>query len=403
VPGLPLSALLFGIALIPLQWFPGVPIPGMQVADPFFLLSALATVGARPALGALRPTAVAAVAVFLASALASAIAGGGDWLKLLGHLELGAIAILTGLWAAEPEGRRRVEEALLIAAGIAAITGVAGALLYYLGIATPLLNPHSGDLLAGNYPRVRGTMVRANMMASVVATGLMLVLVRPGLIRTKLPFGEARWLRTAVPLLMIAALMFSFSRTVAFALWVAAFVYVRQRGGWWRWTAWLAVLAAALAVTYVASRYQVLLDPTRPWAMELADEDGTRWVHASGTLRTALEHPLVGVGPGHAPAEGWTAHFTWLNVWAVLGLPAALALAALFVIGLARPARIGSGAWLALVLLCTDTLHRDVEDMRHLWVLFGLLALGKSPLGQEALPEGQDLPLEDIEFTPEFD
>jgi len=401
VSGLPLSALLFGIALIPLQWFPSVPIPGMQVADPFFLLSALAMATAKPALGALRPSAVAAVAVFLASALASAIAGGGDWLKLLGHVELGAIAVLTGLAAAEPESRRRIEEALVIAAGIAAFTATLGAVLYYLGIDTPLLNPHSGDLIAGNYPRVRGTMVRANMMASVVATGLMLVVARPTLIRTRLPFGEARWLRTVVPLLMIAALLFSFSRTVGFALWVAAFVYVRQRGGWWRWTAWLAGLAVALTVTYVASRYQILLDPTRPWAVQLAEEPGTRWIHALGTLRTALEHPWVGIGPGHAPAEGWTAHFTWLNVWAVLGLPAALALAALFAIGLGRREWLGSGAWLALLLLCTDTLHRDVEDMRHLWVLFGLLAVGKSALGQESMAAVADEEDEDdVELEP---
>jgi hypothetical protein len=67
------------------------------------------------------------------------------------------------------------------------------------------------------------------------------------------------------------------------------------------------------------------------------------------------------------------AHFTPLNVAATLGLPALAAFLAIPVLlwrGRVRPADLAT--WGGLAGIGLDALAQDVEDFRHLWVLFGL-------------------------------
>jgi len=142
----------------------------------------------------------------------------------------------------------------------------------------------------------------------------------------------------------------------------------------------LGCIAAMLASSWIGIR----LDPTRPWAVEILDEPGTRWIHLTAALQTISAHPLVGVGPGRmADPTGWDSHFSLANVGAIYGIVAALAYACLIGYALVRAwraarasvgveARASRGVAAGLVLFVLDALARDIEDQRALWILVGL-------------------------------
>ena len=72
------------------------------------------------------------------------------------------------------------------------------------------------------------------------------------------------------------------------------------------------------------------------------------------------------------------AHFTPLNVAATLGLPALAALVAVPILLWRRRSRpTDLAVWGGLAGLALDALAQDVEDFRHLWVLFGMAAAGR--------------------------
>ena len=56
---------------------------------------------------------------------------------------------------------------------------------------------------------------------------------------------------------------------------------------------------------------------------------------------------------------------------------------------------------LALLLLATDSLHRDIEDMRHLWVLLGMLAFAGRGAPQDIGELATALDEEEDEVEPE--
>ena len=118
-------------------------------------------------------------------------------------------------------------------------------------------------------------------------------------------------------------------------------------------------------------------DPTRPFEARLLSEPGPRRIALLSAAATAVENPLHGCGLDCHPAQvrgiPMDAHFTPVNVAAVLGLPGLAAL--LWVIGRvwrerARPADIA--VWCALLAVAIEALATDVEDFRHVWILFGL-------------------------------
>lgn len=349
-----------GVALISLATWPPLPLRGAQVAD------IVGVAGAALVLVASRPP-LARVLGLGSYALAACIAGG-SVLRLAGYGWLVVLALAVSV--ADP---RPVRRALVVAAMIGALTGLAGAALYFAGHPTALLNI-AGDLVPGDYPRIRGTMLRANALAGLLATGLLLLGEIPR--RWRIPIGAT----------LAVALVFTFSRSwIALAAATAVYALVLDE----HHTRKRDVLAAAIVLAAVAamlavSWLNVRLDPTRPWAIEIVPGAGTRWIHLCDAWTTIAAHPL-GVGAGTAAtADGWDAHFTLANIAAVIGIPAALAFAAIVgyaLVRTVRAARVGDrdarAIAAALVLFCVDALARDVEDQRALWVLLGL-AFGRA-------------------------
>lgn len=356
-----------GAVLMPLQIWPPMPLRGMTVSDALFLLAFVQFVALRREVPAAH--AAVAIAAFAAGAGVSALFGGSA-VKLIGHVMLAAVGWMTA--CAAPGSARLLRRALVLAAGLAALTGVVGAALFYAGVETQLLNIY-GDLEAGDYPRVRGTMIRANMMATVVATGLILLWCEPGLLRP--------WPRWLVFGLGAVAMLFSFSRTlVPLALAVAGVELWRRRSAVWMRLAWVGAACLAAAAIWISIRYEVVLNPMEPWAVEVLADDGTRFAIWRDAVVTLAANPLVGIGPGVPVAEGWTAHNTWLNLWAGLGIVPMAAFAYLMLAGLARavPAR-AVGVAVALAAALVGSVYTDIEDMRHVWLLIGLALAAPRP------------------------
>lgn len=381
-----LVAVAAGVVLLPLQWWPRFPLPGLTVSDVLFVAAFLMIAVSARSLRGVSWSAIhrpgrgplLALVLFGLGTTASAMANGGDYLKLVGHWELAALCGSVALLAVEPDHAFALRRALVAAALLGAATVVVGGVLWGLGIETLLLNPGPGDLEPGSYPRLRGTAVRANMVASIVATGSCLIVVEPKVL------GRGRLRGPIAGCLCAAALLLTFSRTVpAVALLIVAVVGRRKSRGVTFWLVWGISASLYLAGLVVASRYRIVLNPARlhEVAIDFATE-GTRWRFGRAAWQAVLEHPVAGWGPGSVPATGFSAHFTWLNLWAVLGVVPLVAFAYIFWRLLDRKlAARDPGAYLALTLFAVDSLHRDIEDMRHLWVVLGLLlgALLTSP------------------------
>jgi len=239
---------------------------------------------------------------------------------------------------------------------------------------SPGLFNHAGVRVPGNYLRIRGTMMRANALAGMVALGILLIGMGSDVPR--------RW-RLPILVTLFAALVFTFSRTWI-ALVGAASVYVlalgknRSRG---RDLVAIVIVLGCIAAMLASSWLGIRLDPTRPWAVEITGEPGTRWIHVSAALETISAHPLFGVGPGRmADPTGWDSHFSLANVGAIYGIVAALAYACNVGYALVRACRAARaagglemrGVAAGLVLFALDALARDIEDQRALWILIGL-------------------------------
>ncbi len=365
-------AFLCAVVTLSLQWFPAIPLEGAQLSDLCFALAALAFLASWPAreIGRLPRFDLYVLMLFVVGVAASAVVNGGSYLKLVGHAELAVVSVISAALAQDERSAGRIRLALVFAAGLAALLGLVGVVSYYAGRPTALLN-HYGDLLPGDYPRTRGTCVGANMLASVLATGAVLLMAE----RDSARQARVRWLLLGV---IGVALLFTFSRTLLAVLVGMVAVLVAQRPTKAGWLALALGVALVAALIIVSARYEILLDPTRPWDAAISDAAATRWTHWGDALSTARAHPLFGVGPGRlATADGWSAHLTWLNLWALLGLAPLAAFAVLVVRGfLGWRAAIGPAA--ALLVLVLDSFARDIEDMRHLWVLLGLLLVARS-------------------------
>jgi hypothetical protein len=371
------SLLVTGVALIAFANFPVLPLRGAQASDVVAAVGAALVVASSwgRVRAAIATPGVIAAFVYGAAAIVSFATAGGSAPRLLGYLWLVGFGVAIMIASGDPAVARRLRQAIVIAALIGAVTGLVGAVLFWLGKPTGLLNI-AGDLVPGDYPRIRGTMLRANALAGLIATGLLLAgdVPRP-------------W-RVPVIVVLVAALVFTFSRSWIALAGTGAVTLLAIRSDHSRARDIVAVVAvlAAIAVMLAVSWLDLRVDPSRPWDTHLGDGTGTRWLHLTDALSTISAHPL-GVGPGRAATfDGWDAHFAPINIAAVIGIPAALAFIALFALALIRAlraARAGDAAMrgvaAALVLFALDALARDVEDQRALWVLFGLALVSSRP------------------------
>jgi hypothetical protein len=376
--------LLAGIVLIPVQQAPFLPNYarlGITAADLLFALAGALWIAhalrceLSRVIKSVAPWDWAWLSVFSLGVCASAMVNGGSYLKLLGHLELVAIALMVAHLACQEDGRDRVLLALIGAALVGATTGLTGAALFYCGEPSFLLN-HYGDLEPGNYPRIRGTAIRANMLATIIATGIAITWT----IRAQWRYRVAYLTRPVLAILLLA-LFFTFSRTwltlACGLLWFWA-----ARGATSRTYAAAGVTVLVISLHVALARWNIVVNPTRFWEASIPGDAGTRWVMWGNAAESIKAHPLFGRGPGSAAtAKGWSAHLTWLNLWAVLGIAPLLA----FATGMARCLahhRNSLAAALALGIMLLDSTSRDIEDMRHLWVLVGILIAATS-----AIPE----------------
>jgi O-antigen ligase len=116
-----------------------------------------------------------------------------------------------------------------------------------------------------------------------------------------------------------------------------------------------------------------------PWAVDVLAADGDRFGRWRIALASIAENPIVGAGPGAVIADGWSAHNTWLNLWAVLGIVPLAAFA--FLMFASIRAAIGwpsLGVAFALIFFLIESAYNDIEDMRHVWLLIGI-ALSAGP------------------------
>jgi hypothetical protein len=350
-----------------------MPLPGMQLSDIIFALAFVQFLWDRFEI----PPAFASVpiAVFAAGAAVSTLFGGSQ-VKLLGHFELAALGWMAV--CASPDSSRWLRRALVIAAGLAALTAMAGLVVFFTGIAgydasgrpeNPLLYIH-GALVSDNYPRPRGSLVTGAMLTSVVATGSALLWFERALV-------PGVWLRRLIYAVCGVALFFAFSRTIVTLAIVLGAAELWRRGRP-RWAHGACVVAAAAyaAALWISLRYEIVLNPLEPWAVDVLAADGNRFGIWRNAVATLAENPIVGVGPGMLVAKGLSAHNTWLNLWAVLGVVPLVAFAFLM-LGSIR-AVVGSrslGVACALIFGLIESTYNDIEDMRHVWLLIGI-ALG---------------------------
>ena len=366
--------LVVGISLLALQIWPPMPLLGMQLSDAFFALAFAQFLWARLEIGP--AFACIPIAAFAAGAAVSTLFGGNP-VKLIGHFELAALGWMAV--CASPNGARWLRRALVVAAVLAALTAMAGLVVFFSGIAgydaagrpsSPLLYIH-GALVSDNYPRPRGTLVTGAMLTSIVATGFALLWFERDLV----PGPRARRLIYG---LCAVALFFAFSRSiVTFAMVLVAVELWRRDSPRWARGAYMAVAVVYVAALAVSLRYHVVLNPMEPWAVDVLAEDGDRFGRWRIAAAVAVHNPIVGVGPslggGAGVAAGWSAHNTWLNLWAGLGIVPLAAFALLMIASLRSAIRSRSpGLICALVFALIESSYSDIEDMRHVWLLIGI-------------------------------
>lgn len=375
-----LSAFLLLATLFLLPWGGLLPVPALhehaQWSDLAFAAAALAWAVGLVIEGRLpRPRLVhAGIALYLGWAvvayLAAAPRPASGPAKLLGMAMLAALLVITSDLLARPGMPAALGRTVAATSLLAAVAAIAGVSLSLAGRPTPLVGT-CGDLLQSPLGRAQAGFPHPNLLASwcVFAAGVV----------ARSDAGLSTRVRLALQVALGAAVLLTTSRAIlAFALSIAvrnATTLSRRR---------VAGVVAAAAVTAMAAltAYNILLDPTRPWAARLSPEPSARLEAATTSLATLGRHPLFGTGPGSSP--GWRgtmpfdAHLTPLNVAATLGLPA-LAGLALLVAALwrarARPTDLAT--WGLLAGLALDGLGQDVEDFRHVWVALGLADAGR--------------------------
>lgn len=288
-----------------------------------------------------------------------------------------------------------VRRAFLVWTGTATFTAVAILLsavaFYAIGLKDPDKNPilwKGGSLPVGNYPRVRGFFLNGNMtgnylaMSACLAWGLSAISER----HRKLAFYAALALSAAALPTLSTALG---GLALAIGLFAWQYQTASQKTKALKALLPLGALFAILLGLYTAG-YPKKTDAG--WIVEASP----RWLTWNSAWGTFLKHPLFGSGLGaqladvrYVTSQGAREHLTdphnaWLNVVGQKGL-VGLTIFIGFLGYLARGAfplaksqdskaivrTALFGAWLVIVY---QAFSCSLEDMRHVWLIFGMLA-----------------------------
>jgi hypothetical protein len=312
------------------------------------------------------------LALYLGTAVVSDLAAPpaekAGW-KLLGLAELCALAFVTEDMAERPGVARPIAWVTAATTLAVAAAALAGLTLFYAGVHTRLVGTY-GDLVPSTlYARVQAGLYHPNLLASYCIFAAAVIARRDA----RLPLWLARLTGAALWL----TVTFTFSRAFLGFTAAAAIRAAHTRRQCLAAAAYVAACAAMLVLLTVAT---LTLDPSRVWTADLnTTEPAPRWQTMTSSLRTLSDSPLLGCGSGVPPGldQGHpvNAHLTLLGIAATLGLPALAAFVGIVLsLWRGRGHPLDTATWSGLVGLGLDSLASDIQNFRHLWVLFGLAA-----------------------------
>ncbi|HEV8482584.1 MAG TPA: O-antigen ligase family protein [Blastocatellia bacterium] len=382
-----LALYLTSIALLPWTWFP--PFPWLhehaQWSDAVFAAAAAAWLIERWQLGdwpRLRPAHAALALYLLFASLSLLIAtpnprAGAP--KLLGVAELCTLAFITSEIASRPGLSRSLARVVALTSLFTAAAALAGLLLFYAGVGSPLIGIYGELEPSPWYARVQACTYNPNLLASFCIFAAAITARREGEL--------SPWLRRITLAALWITVLLTFSRGIlAFALSAAI-----RSADTPRRRALATVFGTACAVLILSLTFwRPLLNPARPFDTRFEPAPSARYQAMVSSLAAVVAHPVLGSGLDTHPAvsQGRTfdAHCTPINIAATLGLPALVTFTGLFVI-LWRKRRlpVDLALWGGLAGLAVDALAQDIEDFRHLWVLIGLAGVnGAEPAPQSS-------------------
>jgi O-antigen ligase/polysaccharide polymerase Wzy-like membrane protein len=364
------------LVLLPWAWFP--PFPWLhehaQWSDAVFAGVAVAWVLERWQLGQwprLHPAHTALGLYFLfafLSLLFSAPNPRVGAVKLLGVAELCTLTFITSDLASRKGVSRSIARAVAITSLVTAAAAVAGLVLFYAGVSSPLIGIY-GELEPSSwYARVQAGTNNPNLLASFAIFASAIVARRDG----ELP----AWLRRVTFAALCITVCLTFSRGI---LGFALAAVIRGARTPRRRVAAATFAAGCVSIIISLTVWKPSINPTNPLDIRFESVASSRYQAASSSLRTLATHPLFGSGLGTSPGQyldfPFDAHCTPINIAATLGLPALIAFSAMLTLlwrHRRRPTDVA--LWSGIAGLALDALAQDIEDFRHVWVLFGLAA-----------------------------
>jgi hypothetical protein len=373
------SAVLYLAAVAVLPWVWIVPFPvareQAQWGDVFVALAAAAWLMERRPVRFRAPHAF--LAVYIGASGASLLVSPArhrGLLLLLGMTGLGVLFFLTSELTTDVAVRATLTRVLVVTAFLIGAAAAVGLVLHFAGRSTLLIGSYGELAESTRYARVQAGFYNSSLLASfctfasaVVAGGATDV--------------SKRWRRGAQVVLALVVLA-TFSRAIlGFIVAAALRAGAGSRRG--RVAATGVCLAAVAAVVFLTVA-SVTLDPSRPGSFSIGSEPSGRRQTAVASARTLRAHPWLGKGLGSFPG-GWDgrvgqAHLTPLEVAAVQGPVALIALTAMIVVLWRRRARpTDMATWSALAAMAVDALAMDVHRFRHVWILFGMADAGRRP------------------------
>ena len=289
----------------------------------------------------------------------------------------------------------------IAASAVIGLVTLATVILFYVDRSNPLLTHtlhHYGTLIPGNYPRIQATFYYPAGLCNYLTVALMLLLIA----------GRNRWLPfwLFVIILVLQGIALAFTITpglggvgLAIGLWL--WLHFKIKGNLNKSRLSLISGTAIASLFFFAATISPINTPTSPFVLEIPSyglriDPAIRVLAWKTATETFLEDPWVGKGLNmsvanavYQDASGRTqvltdAHNTWLNVAAQAGIPGLIGIIAITVhfwrktfpidFDESEAAIIKNGLGVAFIgAFVFQGLVGSFEEMRHMWVLFGLM------------------------------